>query len=86
MVGNLQKDFLFRIFCFKSRGFVQPAFVDFFFWFFLIEKFCQSTWILFIYLFIGGNNRVIDIDFFFNLNFLKKIPSNFVMLHQWLAS
>jgi hypothetical protein len=46
MVGNLQKDFFFRIFYKKSCGFVQPAFVDFF-WFFLIEKFCQSTWIFF---------------------------------------
>jgi hypothetical protein len=30
MVGNLQKEFLFPKEISKSRGFVQPAFVDFF--------------------------------------------------------
>jgi hypothetical protein len=66
-VGNLQKEFLFRkkikILKKKSHVFVQPAFVDFF-WVFLNRK-VLPIHLDFCNLFIGDNNRVIDICFFF---------------------
>jgi len=52
-VGNLQKEFLFRKkikLKKKNPMFLFNRLLLIFFGFFLIEKFCQSTWIFVIYL------------------------------------